>query len=59
MQTKGTLYLGPIGYGVWEDGGTRDMLFCNQARNCKCKAVASIAIELFVSLSKVAFLSTF
>jgi len=45
---------------IWnEEESTHDKFFCNQAQNYKWKVVSSIAIKLFINLSKVTVLSIF
>ena len=50
---------GPGSFGAREYESAHVMFFCNQGQNCKCEAVASITINLFINLSRVTVLSIF
>jgi len=54
-----TLYPGPVDTEALEFERTHVTFFCrpNQAQNYECKPVASITINIFVNLSRVAVLS--
>jgi len=57
--TRGTSHPVPVGFEAREDESANVKFFCDRAQNCKCKAVASIEINLFINRGTVVVSSIF